>query len=135
MNIKYFCPLWGSDHIPFDTFCEKVKSEGFDGVEMGLPTDKSKKNEIINKLEKFDLELIGQHYETLEPDFEVHKKLFKHQLENLTKLSSMGVLVMPAAPGFYHQPTSPGDLVDFMVQRVCDHLGVEVDLSPRWGEE
>jgi len=61
--------------------------------------------------------------------------LATHHLENLTKLSSWGVLVMPAAPGFYHQPTSPGDLVDFMVQRVCDHLGVEVDLSPRWGEE
>ena len=61
--------------------------------------------------------------------------LATHHLENLTKLSSWGVLVMPAAPGFYHQPTSPGDLVDFMVQRVCDHLGVVVDLSPRWGEE
>ena len=61
--------------------------------------------------------------------------LATHHLENLTKLSSMGVLVMPASPGFYHRPTSPGDLVDFMVQRVCDHLGVEVDLAPRWGQE
>jgi len=61
--------------------------------------------------------------------------LATHHLENLTKLSSMGVLVMPASPGFYHRPTSPGDLVDFMVQRVCDHLGVDVDLAPRWGEE
>ncbi|MFT5232240.1 MAG: 4-hydroxy-3-polyprenylbenzoate decarboxylase [Candidatus Krumholzibacteriia bacterium] len=54
-------------------------------------------------------------------------------LENLTKLSSWGAVVMPAAPGFYNKPTSPGDLVDFMVQRVCDHIGVEVDLSKRWG--
>jgi 4-hydroxy-3-polyprenylbenzoate decarboxylase len=61
--------------------------------------------------------------------------LATHHLENLARLSSMGVLVMPASPGFYHRPTSPGDLVDFMVQRVCDHLGVEVDLAPRWGEE
>jgi 4-hydroxy-3-polyprenylbenzoate decarboxylase len=61
--------------------------------------------------------------------------LATHHLENLAKLSSWGVLVMPAAPGFYHRPSSPGDLVDFMVQRVCDHLGVEVDLAPRWGEE
>jgi len=60
--------------------------------------------------------------------------LATHHLENLAKLSSWGVLVMPAAPGFYHRPSSPGDLVDFMVQRVCDHLGVEVDLAPRWGE-
>jgi len=61
--------------------------------------------------------------------------LATHHLENLAKLSAWGVLVMPAAPGFYHRPSSPGDLVDFMVQRVCDHLGVEVDLAPRWGEE
>ena len=61
--------------------------------------------------------------------------LATHHLENLTKLSSMGVLVMPASPGFYHRPSSPGDLVDFMVQRVCDHLGVVVDLAPRWGQE
>ncbi len=61
--------------------------------------------------------------------------LATHHLEHLAKLSAMGVLVMPASPGFYHRPTSPGDLVDFMVQRVCDHLGVEVDLAPRWGQE
>ncbi len=54
-------------------------------------------------------------------------------LENLARLSRWGVVVMPAAPGFYNQPQSPGDLVDFMVQRMCDHLGVAVDLTPRWG--
>ena len=56
-------------------------------------------------------------------------------LENLTKLSAWGAVVMPAAPGFYNQPTSPGDLVDFMVQRICDQLGVAVELSRRWGGE
>ena len=61
--------------------------------------------------------------------------LATHHLENMARLSGRGVTVMPAMPGFYHQPTSPGDLIDFMVQRVCDHLGVPVDLSPRWGEE
>ena len=56
-----------------------------------------------------------------------------HHLENLAKLSGMGALVLPAAPGFYHRPQRVEDLVDFIVQRVCDHLGVEVDLAPRWG--
>ena len=54
-------------------------------------------------------------------------------LENLLKLSQWGVVVMPAAPGFYNKPTKPGDLVDFMVQRICDHIGVDVGLSKRWG--
>ncbi|MCG8307889.1 MAG: sugar phosphate isomerase/epimerase [Cytophagales bacterium] len=83
MNLKFFCPIWGSDYLPFDTFCDKVKRDGFDGVEMGLPHDKMKKQELIKTLEHFELELIGQHYETLEPDFDKHKKIFLHHLENL----------------------------------------------------
>ncbi|MCP4292818.1 MAG: UbiX family flavin prenyltransferase [bacterium] len=59
--------------------------------------------------------------------------LATHHLEHLARLSSLGALIMPAAPGFYHRPTSPGDLVDFMVQRICDHLEVDVRLVPRWG--
>lgn len=54
-------------------------------------------------------------------------------LENMLKLSQMGVTIMPAAPGFYHQPASIDDLVDFMVARILDHLGVEQGLVPRWG--
>jgi flavin prenyltransferase len=60
--------------------------------------------------------------------------LATHHLEHLAKLSAWGVLVLPAMPGFYHRPQSPGEMVDFVVQRVCDHLGVEVELTPRWGE-
>lgn len=61
--------------------------------------------------------------------------LATHHLENLARLSALGALVMPAMPGFYHRPTSPGELIDFMVQRVCDHLGVPVELIPRWGSD
>ncbi|MGR5167696.1 flavin prenyltransferase UbiX [Vibrio astriarenae] len=54
-------------------------------------------------------------------------------LENMHKLSQMGVTIMPAAPGFYHQPKTIEDLIDFMVARILDHLGVEQGLVPRWG--
>ncbi|PSW49527.1 flavin prenyltransferase UbiX [Photobacterium leiognathi] len=54
-------------------------------------------------------------------------------LENMLKLSKLGVTVMPAAPGFYHQPHSIDDLIDFMVARILDHLDVEQGLVPRWG--
>ncbi|WP_305402849.1 flavin prenyltransferase UbiX [Photobacterium leiognathi] len=54
-------------------------------------------------------------------------------LENMLKLSKLGVTVVPAAPGFYHQPQSIDDLIDFMVARILDHLGVEQGLVPRWG--
>ncbi len=55
-------------------------------------------------------------------------------LENMLKLSRLGVTIMPAAPGFYHEPQSVSDLVDFMVARLLDHLGVEQTLVKRWGE-
>ena len=44
-------------------------------------------------------------------------------LENMLKLARLGVTIMPAAPGFYHEPKSIEDLVDFMVARILDHLG------------
>ena len=54
-------------------------------------------------------------------------------LENLHKLSLLGATIMPAAPGFYHQPQSIQDLIDFIVARVLDHLGLDQQMMPRWG--
>ena len=54
-------------------------------------------------------------------------------LQNMLSLSQQGVTIMPAAPGFYHNPESIEDLIDFMVGRVLDHLGIEQKIMPRWG--
>lgn len=54
------------------------------------------------------------------------------QLRALTRLSSAGATILPASPGFYHRPRSLQDAVDFVVQKVCDRLGVKVDLVKRW---
>lgn len=56
-------------------------------------------------------------------------------LENMLKLSKMGVTVLPASPGFYTQPKTIDDLVDFIVARILDQLGLEQSLISRWGEE
>lgn len=56
-------------------------------------------------------------------------------LDNMLRLTRMGAVIMPASPGFYHQPQSVSDLVDFIVARLLDHLGLPQDLMPRWGEE
>jgi 4-hydroxy-3-polyprenylbenzoate decarboxylase len=56
-------------------------------------------------------------------------------LENMLKLTQMGVVVLPASPGFYMQPQSVEELVDFIVARILDQLGVQQDLMPRWGED
>ena len=53
-------------------------------------------------------------------------------LRNLTLATEAGAIVLPAAPGFYHKPQKVSDLVDLVVQRVVDHLGVEISLVQRW---
>ncbi len=54
-------------------------------------------------------------------------------LEHMLKLARLGVVMMPPSPGFYHQPRAIGDLVDFVVARILDHLDVPHSLLPRWG--
>jgi len=54
-------------------------------------------------------------------------------LENMLRVTRAGALVMPAAPGFYHRPSSIDDLVNFIVARVLDHLDVPQSLAARWG--
>jgi len=55
-------------------------------------------------------------------------------LENMLKLSRLGVTILPASPGFYHQPAAVQDLVDFVVARLLDHLGLPQDLMAPWGQ-
>ncbi len=55
-------------------------------------------------------------------------------LRNLLTLSENGVIVMPAAPGFYHKPKKIEDLYEFVTSRVLDSIGVENDLIRRWGD-
>jgi len=53
-------------------------------------------------------------------------------LENLAQVTRAGATVIPAAPGFYHAPTSISDLVDFVVARILDHLDLEHAVGTRW---
>jgi 4-hydroxy-3-polyprenylbenzoate decarboxylase len=55
-------------------------------------------------------------------------------LENMLKLTQLGVVVLPASPGFYQKPQSIDELVDFVVARIMDQLGLPQTLLARWGE-
>jgi 4-hydroxy-3-polyprenylbenzoate decarboxylase len=57
------------------------------------------------------------------------------QLRNLATLAEAGAVVLPATPAFYTLPKTVDDMVDFVVGRVCDQLGVEHKLFQRWGAD
>ena len=56
-------------------------------------------------------------------------------IENMRLANQAGAIIMPASPGWYHGVTTLRDLVDFMVARMCDHLGIDNCLMKRWGSE
>ncbi|MCB1789624.1 MAG: UbiX family flavin prenyltransferase [Gammaproteobacteria bacterium] len=56
-------------------------------------------------------------------------------LDNMLRLAQAGAVIMPANPGFYFRPQTVAEIIDFMVARILDHLGVEHALGARWGDE
>jgi 4-hydroxy-3-polyprenylbenzoate decarboxylase len=56
-------------------------------------------------------------------------------LRNMTALAEAGAAILPACPGFYHKPAGIDDLVDFVVGKILDRLGIEHELFERWGHD
>lgn len=56
-------------------------------------------------------------------------------LENMLKLARAGAVIMPASPSFYGRPQGVPELLDTVIARVCDHLGLDNRLTRRWGSD
>ena len=82
MKIKFYAPEWGNT-LPFETFCQHIKAVGYDGIEMALPLDSKEKQEILDILEKYKLELIGQYWQSFEKDIDEHAKNYEKYLRHL----------------------------------------------------
>jgi 4-hydroxy-3-polyprenylbenzoate decarboxylase len=54
-------------------------------------------------------------------------------LEHMLSLTKQGVTILPASPGFYHKPSTIEEIVDFIVARILNHLGIDQKLMPAWG--
>jgi 4-hydroxy-3-polyprenylbenzoate decarboxylase len=55
-------------------------------------------------------------------------------IDNMRRATEAGAVVLPASPGWYHGVREVSDLVDFIVARICDQLGIEQTLTRRWGD-
>lgn len=89
MELKFIYPRWGSADVNWKTFLSKVKENGYSGVEIDLPIDKQKKTEILLMLKDFELEFVGQHWETNYANFDKHKEHFKRHLYNLAEATPL----------------------------------------------
>jgi sugar phosphate isomerase/epimerase len=121
MQIKFFCPKWGSDNISWDSFCGKVKEAGFDGVETPIPPDEATRAEIAAALQKYGLLFIAQFYQSFEMDFDKHKHNYRQDLESL---AAMRPLFIDAQTGKdYFTPAQNGELFK-VAQQVTNETGV-----------
>ncbi|MEO1021923.1 MAG: sugar phosphate isomerase/epimerase [Bacteroidota bacterium] len=77
MEHLYIYPHWGSAHLEWGTFLTRVKEAGYDGVELGIPSEEAERRDVLDIMADLDLKVIAQHYHTGESDFRKHK----HSLE------------------------------------------------------
>lgn len=82
MPIKFYAPEWGNT-LGFDLFCRNVKAAGYDGVEMALPLEIDAARTIVAALKDYDLELIGQYWQSFERDLGEHSRHYDKYLRNL----------------------------------------------------
>lgn len=91
MKILYFCPRWGSDHIPLETFLDQVKEAGYDGVEIGLHEDEQEQAALLHNISAKGLLYILQHWETTNPDFEQHEKEYLQRISKMAACSPYAI--------------------------------------------
>jgi sugar phosphate isomerase/epimerase len=89
MNILFFCTRWGFEHIPWNEFLLHVKNAGYDGVETSFTFDEKENEEIVTKAERYNLKVIAQQWDTVEPDFKKHKKEYEKRLQLMANLQPL----------------------------------------------
>lgn len=85
MELKFFCPRWGSEGLDWDLFLQKVRSAGYDGVEIGFANGVSDRSleEVWNLAEKYHLLIIAQHYATYDADYNRHYEQYEGWLKKM----------------------------------------------------
>ncbi|WP_026809948.1 hypothetical protein [Arenibacter latericius] len=89
MQLKFIYPRWGSSELPWPIFLKKVKEAGYHGVEIDLPLAIQDKSEICAMLTDFELEFVGQHWETKDVDFKKHMESYRRYLYNLAEANPL----------------------------------------------
>jgi sugar phosphate isomerase/epimerase len=123
MELKFFCPRWGSEHLAFNAFLAKVKSSGYDGVEMSLPFDKAEKGSLLKAINGHGLLYMAQHWETTTVDFQDHKTEFRARRENLARANPVIINTQTGKDFFSFEQNA--ELIEIATQ-VSQKSGVKV---------
>lgn len=123
MKILFFCTQWGQEARPFADFATNVKAAGFDGVEMGLPDVPDTRKEILGILRAEGLKFIGQHWQTHDADFHIHKKTYERHLRILTEAKPLMITSQTGKDFFSYEQNA--ELIA-LAQSVAAETGVTI---------
>lgn len=123
MKVKFFCTIWGSEALTPEEFAAKVKSAGYDGIERGLPADKAERDRVLKTMQDAGLPLIAQHWETLDSDFDTHKKKYEKRLYYLAETTP---LFINSQTGKDYFPFEQNCKLIEIAQKVSSETGVKI---------
>jgi hypothetical protein len=123
MELKLFCPQWGCEKMGFKDFVAKVIDAGYDGVEMGIPSDQKKAEAAVECLKKNNLEFIAQQYQTSHGDFKLYKPEYRKNL--LWHAESNPVFVNSHTGKDYFSFEQNVELID-IAREISEHTGVKI---------
>jgi hypothetical protein len=77
MRIKYFCSWWGLEQLGLQPMLEKIKGTGYDGIEIGIPGDEVRRNELRRLLDEYQLDVIAHQYQAAGETFDEYVHSFE----------------------------------------------------------
>lgn len=123
MQLQFFCPRWGMAHLPFSDFVSRVKQAGYDGVEMDLPFDEREKDNFLDILRRHELLFLGQHWETVDADFEAHQLNYEKRLRNLVTPQTI-FINSQTGKDYYH--FSQNEALINIAEKISAETGVRI---------
>lgn len=123
MSILFFCPRWGQADTDWDVFLYTVKSSGYDGIEASLPDDENEKEKMLKGLAEHDLKLVGQHWETIEPDFKKHYTEYEMRLR---KIADINPIFINSQTGKDYYSFEQNKKLIFLASEISDDTGITI---------
>ena len=123
MEILYFCAWWGLDHLGMEGMIKKIKSGGFDGIEVGIPFDNQDQTQMRKLLDKYDLKVIAHQYQAEGATFNDYVKSFRYSLEQAAKFQPL--LINSHTGKDFWSMEENGILIE-VAQEISDKYGITV---------
>ncbi len=123
MQIKFFCPYWGSEHLDYVTFLHKIKAAGYDGTEIIFPYDGNAKTIIVETAKQLDLEIIALWGGVIKGDFHTSIKTYEEHLRNACSVQPLFVNIQTGKDHYSYEEN-----MEFLhlAKKISQETGVKV---------